>query len=307
MPPRRRQPFASVLCPVDFSVHAKAALQYAAAVANRAAGALSVLYVNDPFLVAAAAAAYDEKALASQSAEELARFITKTVGVRAGGQRIAASVALGQPAVEILKAVRRTRADLIVVGSEGLSGASRLFFGSTTARLLNGTPAPVLAVPPAVPATVKAGDWPGPRVLAAIDLGREAAADVAAAAAVARWFGARLSLVHVVEKTRIPTWLSLNRTAHDRSRMAAARVRLGRLAKSAGARGFADAHVFVGDPAEQIAALANDLGAGLVLLTLRGDDRLFGDRKGATTYRVVCNAGTPVLAVPAGWMLPTAG
>jgi nucleotide-binding universal stress UspA family protein len=64
--------------------------------------------------------------------------------------------------------------------------------------------------------------------------------------------------------------------------------------------------VLVGDPPAQIAALAADLDAGLMVVTLRGDNRLFGDRKGATTYRVLREAGTPVLAVPAGWRLGAA-
>ena len=111
-------------------------------------------------------------------------------------------------------------------------------------------------------------------------------------------------LVHVVERTRMPRWLSLKPGPIDRARATKARARLERLARDAGPDGFAEAHVFVGEPADQIAALATDVGAGLVLLTLRGDSRLFGDRKGTTSYRVVCEAGMPILAVPAGWRVP---
>lgn len=302
MSPNRRHragPFRVVLCPVDFSRHARAALRYAARIADRAGGGLSVLYVSDPFLVAAAAAAYDEKALAAQSADELAGFIRRTIGIRAGGQRIGASVVLGQPAEAIQKAARTQRADIIVVGSEGLSGAARLFFGSTTSRLLAHATVPVLAVPPG--GTGVPRGWPGSRIVAAIDLGRDALRDVKAAADLARWFGSELALVHVVERTRTPGWLSLNRAAHDRDRVQRARERLVKLARGVGGVALVQTHVFMGDPAARIADLARDLEAGLVVLTLRGSDRVFGDRKGATTYRVVCQANTPVLAIPAGW------
>lgn len=282
-------------------MHAQAALRYAASLANRSGSTLSVIYVNDPLLVAAAAVGYDERALAAQSARELAQFITKAVGTRAGGKPIGATVALGQPAAEVLKAARRHEADLIVAGSEGLSGAARLFFGSTTARLLTHTPVPVLAVPSGLMPAKRLTDWPGARMIAAIDLGRHAARDVAVAASIARWFQARLSLVHIVEGVHAPRWLSVNRAAHTRARVTTARLHLERLAGRAGAADFTDVHVLAGDPAELIAALATDLGAGLVLLTLRGSTRLLGDRKGATTYQVVCRASTPVLAVPAGW------
>ena len=49
-----RTGFRSILCPVDFSDHSRLALRYAAAIARRSHGRLSILYVNDPLLIAAA-------------------------------------------------------------------------------------------------------------------------------------------------------------------------------------------------------------------------------------------------------------
>ena len=304
-PIHRAGPFRAVLCPVDFSAHSRAALRYAAALATRAGAPLSVLYVNDPLLVAAAAAAYDERALAARSTAELRQFVRKTLGHRTAAP-IATITALGQPAEAIRRAVRQSHADLVVIGSAGLSGAPRLLFGSTTARVLAHTGVPVLAIPPGRPARTLTR-WPGARVLAAIELGRRAPRDVAAARTVARWFDARLALVHVLEPTRTPRWLSINRGAHDRERERLARRHLQRLAgghRDDGARDTVETHLAIGSPADQIAALAADLGAGLVILTLHGRDRLLGDHQGATTYRLVCHAATPVLALPEGWTPP---
>ena len=50
----KRGGFRSILCPVDFSDQSRVALRYAAAVAHRAGGRLSILYVNDPLLITAA-------------------------------------------------------------------------------------------------------------------------------------------------------------------------------------------------------------------------------------------------------------
>ena len=159
---------------------------------------------------------------------------------------------------------------------------------------------PVLTIPPGRPAmTLKR--WPGARVLAAIELGRRARRDVATARVLARWFDAGLALVHVLEPTRTPRWLPVNRAAHDREREQQARAHLQRLAEAG-----IETHLMLGSPADQIAALAGDIGAGLVILTLHGRDRLFGDRQGVTTYRVVCHAATPVLAVPERWVPPAA-
>jgi nucleotide-binding universal stress UspA family protein len=296
-----RSPFASILCPVDFSTHSKRALEYAALVARRSGGALSVLFVNDPLLVSAAAAAYDERALASRSRTELSLFVKKTLRSRAPTRhRVATFVTAGNPAGEIVKTARRLESRLIVVGSEGLGGAPKLFFGSTTAQVLARSAVPVLAVPPAGSGPAKAS-WPGRRVLAAISLGRHAARDVAAAAELARWFGATLALAHIVEPTRLPGWLSRQPAGHDRSRVEAAKAKLGKLAADAGPARFAEGHVLVGEPAAQIATLASELGAGLVVVTLRKAPGLFGARQGSMTYRVVREARTPVLALPSAW------
>jgi nucleotide-binding universal stress UspA family protein len=306
MSPTRAIPrlFSSVLCAIDFSAHSRAALRYAAAVAARTGGTLSVLHVTDPLLAAAAAAAYDERALATQSARELARFVEQAVGKGTlAASAIRGTVVLGEPAREIQRAARRSGADLVVLGSEGLSGAPRLFFGSTTARVLAQTQVPVLAVPPGRVRSAALRGWPGQRILAAIDLGRTAGKDVAAAAAIARWCDTELSLVHVIQRTRTPAWLTFGGASHDRARVKEARARLARLAQQAGAVATT-VHVLVGDPAEQVATLASDSSVGLAVFTLRGDDRLLGDRKGATTYQVVCQTNTPVLAVPEGWVPP---
>jgi nucleotide-binding universal stress UspA family protein len=67
-------------------------------------------------------------------------------------------------------------------------------------------------------------------------------------------------------------------------------------------RGLTDIHVdrrvLLGDPAEEIAAAAADLRAGLTVLFLRRGHGLFGARPGSITYRVLCGTSTPVLAFP---------
>ena len=56
--------------------------------------------------------------------------------------------ALGCFSSEIVKAVRQRRADLIVMGSHGLSGVQRLMLGSVTEEVLKTAAIPVLVVPP---------------------------------------------------------------------------------------------------------------------------------------------------------------
>ena len=75
---KRWSGFRSVLCAVDFSEPSRLALQYAEAVADRGNAALRVLYVNDPLLIAAAAAALHDRQFAQRSGQELRRFVDET-------------------------------------------------------------------------------------------------------------------------------------------------------------------------------------------------------------------------------------
>jgi len=168
--------FRSILCPVDFSRDSQAALRYARAIARRTHGGLTALYVSDPFLASAAAAAYgDGAALAERTREELERFVARTLGPSSG---VACRLAVGNPARTILA----TPADLVVVGTHGLGGVGKLFFGSTTARVLARTCVPVLAVPPTHGRRARMrppARWPSGRVVAPLALDRTSRASAA--------------------------------------------------------------------------------------------------------------------------------
>lgn len=298
--PHRR--FTSVLCPIDFSEHSRIALRHAAQIAVRSGGRLTVLFVNDPLLhAAAAAAAYDVHAMTEHTKRELASFVRTSLSAAA---RRTTSVrckdALGRPAREIIKTARRGGFDLIVLGTQGLSGASKLFFGSTTAGVLRDTAVPVLAVPP-VPHGRRAGrparSWPGPRFIVPTDLGRSSPADVRQGVGLARRLGARLRLLHVLRILPPPPWYRTDLTHEVDTRVNRARAALEALRAEA-PNTIDGVSVVVGDPAGEIAAVARRHRAGLVVLALRSRRRLFGSKAGSIAYSVVCRGAAPVLALP---------
>ena len=104
MPRRRlrRRTFHSILCPIDFSASSRAALRYGAALARRSCGSLVVLFVNDPLLVAAAAAAHDARAPA-RGERELRLFVTKALGPAPNVPSITFESVVGSAAAAILK------------------------------------------------------------------------------------------------------------------------------------------------------------------------------------------------------------
>lgn len=293
----------SVLCPVDFSSGSRAALRTAATLARARGATLDIVYVNDPLLVAAAAAAWNRASLGAASEQELARFAARVLGPRTvQAVPVRYHTALGRPAAEIQRVATRLGSDLIVTGSRGLSGPKRLLLGSTTATLLHRAPVSVLAVPvthrgtAGVPAR-GTGSKGVQTVLAAIALGRQATDDVRRSAEVARQYRASLVLLHVVPQPSLPTWLSVDLEAHLAHAVARATRTLERLAAD-----FGDVPVTVdvrvGHPADAIGDAARAHAASLIVMVRRAGGTLFGQPAGAGTYEVLCHAAVPVLALP---------
>lgn len=211
---KRAVGFRSILCPVDFSGHSRRALQYAAIVARRSRASLTVIYASDPLLVAAAQISLHQSSVSGRAGGELRAFIAAALRKgTARGLRVHAWVSVGPAPEEIAKAAVRHRCDLIVMGTHGLTGSQRLLVGSTTARVLQNTTIPVLAVPPTRRGSRRVPeDWPGERILAAVELDRSGRADVARAATLAERFGASLLLLQVAS----------SRSAHEIAAVVAA-------------------------------------------------------------------------------------
>jgi nucleotide-binding universal stress UspA family protein len=142
--------FTSILCPVDFSEHSELALAHAIDLAVLCKANLTILTVVDSLLDAASEASGRRAALDAQTQDELQKLLARLgAGRRQPPKPPGISVAVGDPAEEILKQVVECQADLIVMGTQGLEGARRLVFGSTTEHVLRETRVPVLAVPAA--------------------------------------------------------------------------------------------------------------------------------------------------------------
>ena len=259
------------------------------------------LYVNDPLLVAAAAVALGDRTFASVALGELPAFVAKAIP--AGAIKTAAIkyvVETGPPDRTIVATARRLRCDAIVMGTHGLSGADKLLIGSTTERLFKLTPVPLLAVPPLAVRrrTAPAPTWPGPAIMAPVDLRDDSESDVRDAAGIARAFGASLVLVHVVPQVTPPPWYRADLSAHWRMRVAKAQRRLESLAEAVGAGVPVETRVVSGSPADEIAALAAEERIGVVVMHLRKGPGLFGSRAGSIAYHVLRHAVTPVLVLP---------
>ena len=213
-------------------------------------------------------------------------------------------VAVGRPEEQIAWAAERLKCDVIVMGAHGRTGTNKLLMGSTTHRILRRSHLPVLATPPVVGrARSPAKDWPGKLVIAPIDGGIRARVDARAAAVVARELGTQLELVHVLEPISNPPWLDVDADRRNLQQQRLAIARLKRFQDELKDVAIA-VRVEFGKPADEIAKIASSKHVGLVVMTRRRGQGLWGPQQGSISYQVLCKANTPILALPSdtAWM-----
>jgi nucleotide-binding universal stress UspA family protein len=291
--------FRSILCPVDFSIHSRQALAYAALIAAQKKARLVVIYVEDPLLAAAAAVAYDEKMITENGRKELRRMVERIIKpFKLPWKSVTLDVAIGKPYDVINWTAANLNCDLIVMGAHGRTGANRLMIGSTTHRVLRTSPLPVLATPPVKGRAARPPrNWPGKVAIAPIDFSARERADALAAAVVAQELGTTLELVHVVEPIPDVPWLELDETRRNLQRERRATALLSRVQDDV-RWNVSGTHVETGKPAQVIASIASKAHVGLVIMTRRRGQGLFGPRQGSISYEVLWRSHTPVLALP---------
>lgn len=137
-----------ILVPTDFSAHSVAALQLATTLARQADAMLLILHVSEPPPIVSNTQISDmlEDDWEQQKRLAAARPSDPEVGYK---QKMVA----GRPAAEILRAAEEEQADLIVMGTHGRRGLSRLLMGSVAEEVVRDAACPVLTLRQPVPAT----------------------------------------------------------------------------------------------------------------------------------------------------------
>ena len=141
--------YRRILIATDFSPVSEAALEEAARLTRESGATLCVLHVyENPAVVAVPyvpAESYLESLVAARTRAEsrmqrlLSRGALRDLPVRA-------VVAKGLPGTQIVETAMRERAELIVMGTHGRRGVSRLLMGSVAAMVIATAPCPVLTV-----------------------------------------------------------------------------------------------------------------------------------------------------------------
>lgn len=137
-------PIHTILHPTDFSEYSKGAFQVARALARDYKARLILMHVSlPPVLVYAEAIPINPPTdmLFDSLREKLRMMIPEEEDVT-----IDTVLKEGDPATEIIHAAEEKHCDLIVMGTHGRSGLTRLLMGSVTEDVLRKAGCPVLTV-----------------------------------------------------------------------------------------------------------------------------------------------------------------
>lgn len=143
----------TILVPHDFSSCANQATAMARDVAKSHGARLVLLHVSDlPFGLDPDAVIIPSPGAAPLKARDVAlggareRIDDLAARLRKDGVEVSTALALGDVVDEILGAARREQVDLIVMGTNGRTGLSRLVVGSVTEKVVRQAPVPVLTL-----------------------------------------------------------------------------------------------------------------------------------------------------------------
>ena len=145
--------FKNILVPIDGSAPSRRALKRAVRLAREQKARITGFYVGPPWQLPfyAEAAPMEVVSLRDHAAavKRTANRVLGTVRKAAAAARVPCRCrhAMGSLAdIEIVKAARRYRCQLIVIASHGRRGFSRLLLGSVTSKVLAQSPIPVMVV-----------------------------------------------------------------------------------------------------------------------------------------------------------------
>ena len=142
----------TVLVPVDFSACSRAALLWAAEVAEPFGANVDVLHVWEPPRHAMSEYAFETGRIGTSLAEfshtqagDLMREFLTILEARGLGD-VRGRLDIGDPVSTILRIAESDRYDLVVMGTHGRTGLAHLLLGSVAEKVVRRAPCPVLTI-----------------------------------------------------------------------------------------------------------------------------------------------------------------
>ena len=287
--------WTKILWPTDFSEASQAARPYAKLLADRFQATLHVIHVVPEF-PSVYIPFFEDTLTYLRSWEETvnhakAKLEHVAQGLEGEGYRVVYELLEGVPHQQILEYADRIDADVIVMGTKGLTGLEGLVIGSVTERVVRAAKHPVLSVREPAPERPKIE-----RVLISTDLSEAAAAGVELGVSLAETFGAEIHLLYVVElfsyePEKVEAFIHPEEFQQVSEKLKEA---MGEVSTAA----TVHKHVIKGlDVASRIAEFAEEIKADLLVMSTHGRTGLARLLLGSVTEKVLKISPVPVLTI----------
>lgn len=295
-----------VFCAVDFSPTANLALEHAIRLARRHRASLVLAHVVEPLpvvsypiLMVPTDAETELREFASARLEELAET-TRSESGRDESLVVETRLEQGPPGRHLVDMAERAGADVIVLGTRGLTGFEHLLLGSTAEYVVRRASPPVLTVHPGD----LAPDAPIRTVIVPTDLGPEA---IRAVEVFVRIFsGPESPRVLLVFADPTPPYIepfqhqALARWGQPDVRKEEIDERMAPSVARLESAGFeVETQILDGGPVEAVTNLANSREVDMIVMTTHGRSAVANLLVGRTAQRIVQHAPCPVLTVHA--------
>ncbi len=287
--------FGKIIWTTDFSENAEASLPFAEEIASRFDADLVLVHVllDIPLFYASFIGDSSAYLSAIERARGEASADLENLARRLRNRGVAARVMLleGSPYTEVTRFAETEGADLIVMGSRGLSGLERVILGSTAEKVIRNAPCPVLTVhkQPELPLKIRG-------ILLLTDLSELSKVAFRPAFELAGNLGAKLTLLHIMEPG-VPLGKD------DEKALAEALVGvMDGLLKDTGEEFREDIEKLVlkaGGAAEGVARFCEENPVDLIVMATHGRTGLRKTLLGSVAEKILRNVEIPVLTVRA--------
>ncbi len=284
--------FRTMLFAADFSEASKEAFQLASAIANENKTRIFVLHVPEPPMIVGELGAPVPLYGLNQPEIDALKERLRTDYTPNHPVDVEYRVREGLPVDEILAVANESGADLIVMGTHGRRGLSRLLAGSVAEAVIRQAACPVLAL--------RQSERPGgrsaePVILHPTDFSERSASALWVARALARDWGARLVLLHVTPAVAVYEGAMVGDEALAACREDLDAMRLG--LEGTELKYPVETQLLQGDAAEEIDRVATDLGAHLIVMGTHGRTGLGRVLMGSVAESVIRRSPCPVLTL----------
>ncbi|HET9405869.1 MAG TPA: universal stress protein [Candidatus Sulfotelmatobacter sp.] len=297
----------NVLFATDFSPTSEAAFPYASAICRRFGSTLHLVHVmsDTSLLLMTGGVDYVSMGTIYEDAHNEAKEKIDQVAVRLEGIPYRTYVRHGQVWKTLAEIIAANDIDLIVVGTHGRTGLGKLLLGSVAEDILRHAPCPVMTIGPNISGRAKLPAFHGhTRDLAPIELEvrqvvyatnfEEGSENIARRAVrLANEFGARLTLMHVIEDYH--NLGSCPGPIEDGVQKLKSLIR-----QAAALSSTAETIMEFGDPAKAILKIAAERETDLIVLGAKTSvEEVIGATHlpWTTAHQVIAHAACPVLTM----------